>query len=45
MDPFNKVWKGGDNGMVVLKPGQEVKWMVRLEFYSPMSETPQPGTY
>jgi galactose mutarotase-like enzyme len=45
MDPFNKVWKGGDNGMVVLKPGQQVKWMVRLEFYSAMSETPQPGTY
>lgn len=34
-DPFGKVWKGADTGMVTLQPGQSVTWKVRLELYTP----------
>lgn len=34
-DPFGKVWKGADTGMVTLKPGQSVTWKVRLELFTP----------
>jgi galactose mutarotase-like enzyme len=37
MDPLNKAWKTGGNGMVMLQPGELVKWEVRLEFYSPVA--------
>lgn len=34
-DPFGAEWKGKDNGMVVLKPGQSVTWKVKLELFIP----------
>jgi aldose 1-epimerase len=38
-DPMSKVWKSDNNGMVVLQPGEQVKWNVRLEFYIPVSKS------
>ena len=35
VDPFGKVWKGMDTGMVTLRPGQSVTWKVRLELFTP----------
>lgn len=34
-DPFSKVWKGMDTGMVTLKPGQSTTWKVRLALFTP----------
>ena len=34
-DPFSKIWKGMDTGMVTLKPGQSVTWRSRLELFVP----------
>ena len=34
-DPFSKIWKGMDTGMVTLKPGQSTKWHVRLKVFVP----------
>lgn len=34
-DPFSKVWKGMDTGMVTLKPGQSTTWKTRLELFTP----------
>lgn len=34
-DPFSKVWKGMDTGMVTLKPGQSTTWKVRLQLFTP----------
>jgi galactose mutarotase-like enzyme len=34
-DPFSKIWKGMDTGMVTLKPGQSTKWHVRLRVFVP----------
>lgn len=34
-DPFGKVWKGADTGMVTLKPGQSTTWKTRLELFTP----------
>jgi aldose 1-epimerase len=35
VDPFGKEWKGMDTGMVTLRPGQSVTWMVKLELFKP----------
>jgi aldose 1-epimerase len=37
-DPFSAVWKGIDTGMVTLQPGQETKWRVRLELFTPSAK-------
>ena len=34
-DPFSKVWKGMDTGMVTLKPGASTTWHVRLQLFTP----------
>jgi len=34
-DPFSKVWKGMDTGMVTLKPGDSTTWKVRLQLFVP----------
>jgi aldose 1-epimerase len=34
-DPYGSQWKGMDNGMVTLKPGETVTWRVRLELFTP----------
>ena len=34
-DPFSKVWKGMDTGMVTLKPGQSTTWKTRLQLFTP----------
>jgi galactose mutarotase-like enzyme len=34
-DPFGKEWGTMDTGMVVLKPGQNTKWHVRLRVFVP----------
>lgn len=34
-DPFGKAWKGKDNGMVTLHPGQSVTWKTQLTLYQP----------
>ncbi|HEY1901364.1 MAG TPA: aldose 1-epimerase [Terracidiphilus sp.] len=36
-DPFSKVWKGMDTGMVNLKPGETTTWQVRLQLFTPGS--------
>jgi galactose mutarotase-like enzyme len=36
-DPFSKVWKGLDTGMVTLAPGQSTTWRVRLQLFTPIS--------
>jgi galactose mutarotase-like enzyme len=36
-DPFSKIWKGMDTGMVTLKPGQSTTWRVRLQLFTPAS--------
>lgn len=36
-DPFSKVWKGMDTGMVTLAPGQSTTWHVRLQLFTPAS--------
>lgn len=35
-DPFSKVWKGRDTGMVTLQPGQSTTWRVRLQLFTPL---------
>lgn len=37
-DPFSSIWKDMDTGMVTLKPGQETKWRVRLELFTPSAK-------
>jgi len=37
-DPFGKEWKGHDNGMITLKPGQSVTWKDQLELFVPQLE-------
>jgi aldose 1-epimerase len=34
-DPFSKVWKGMNTGMVTLKPGASTRWQVRLSVFVP----------
>jgi len=34
-DPFSRVWKGRDTGMVTLSPGQSTTWHVRLQLFTP----------
>jgi galactose mutarotase-like enzyme len=34
-DPFSPVWKGRHTGMVMLAPGQSVRYHVRLELFQP----------
>jgi galactose mutarotase-like enzyme len=34
-DPFNKVWRGRETGMVTLQPGQSTTWEVRLRLFTP----------
>lgn len=34
-DPFSKIWKGMDTGMVTLKPGDSTTWKVRLQLFTP----------
>lgn len=34
-DPFGAEWKGANNGMVTLEPGQSVTWKTRLELFVP----------
>jgi len=34
-DPFGAEWKGKDNGMVTLRPGQSVTWKVKLTLFHP----------
>lgn len=34
-DPFSKVWRGMDTGMVTLQPRQSVTWAVELELFVP----------
>jgi len=34
-DPYNKIWEGVDTGMVMLKPGENISWCVRLELFVP----------
>jgi len=36
-DPFAKLWKGMDTGMVTLTPGQSTTWRVRLQLFTPHS--------
>ncbi len=36
-DPFGKMWKGMDTGMVTLEPGQSTTWRVRLQLFTPGS--------
>jgi hypothetical protein len=39
-DPFGREWaKATDTGIVMLQPGQSVQWKVRLEIFSPTSDT------
>jgi aldose 1-epimerase len=32
-DPFSRIWKGMDTGMITLAPGKSVRWKVRLELF------------
>lgn len=34
-DPFSPIWKGRNTGMVMLAPGQSVRYHVRLELFQP----------
>lgn len=34
-DPYNRIWKGKNTGMVVLKPGESVTYGVELELFMP----------
>jgi aldose 1-epimerase len=34
-DPFSPIWKGRPTGMVMLAPGQSVRYHVRLELFQP----------
>ena len=34
-DPFSKVWKEMDTGMVTLAPGQSTTWRVQLQLFTP----------
>jgi len=43
LDPFNKVWKNTNNGLVTLQPGQTIHWSIRLEFYTPVSKNNDMG--
>lgn len=36
-DPFSKVWKGMNTGMVILKPGNSTTWHVQLRLFTPAS--------
>jgi len=39
-DPFGREWAGqGGSGMVVLQPGQSMEWKVRLEVFTPSSDS------
>ncbi|MGH9735555.1 MAG: aldose 1-epimerase [Candidatus Acidiferrales bacterium] len=34
-DPYGRIWRGQDTGMVALQPGKSVVWYVRLELFAP----------
>lgn len=34
-DPYSRIWRGQDTGMVALQPGKSVVWYVRLELFTP----------
>ncbi len=34
-DPYGRIWRGQDTGMVPLQPGRSVVWYVRLELFTP----------
>ncbi|HTU36115.1 MAG TPA: aldose 1-epimerase [Candidatus Acidoferrum sp.] len=34
-DPYARIWRGQDTGMVALQPGKSVVWYVRLELFTP----------
>jgi aldose 1-epimerase len=34
-DPYARIWRGQDTGMVLLQPGKSVAWYVRLELFTP----------
>lgn len=34
-DPYSRVWRGQDTGMVLLQQGRSVVWYVRLELFTP----------
>ncbi len=39
-DPFGQEWTGqGGSGMIVLQPGQSMEWKVRLEVFTPSSDS------
>ena len=39
-DPWSKVWRGMDTGMITLKPGQSVTWKCKLALFVPPATQP-----